>query len=60
MNANSPIFPEGDHVIGAAGVVVEGVLGEHELRVPLKLPNVDRFPSCVRVGNGRDGGMRKK
>lgn len=55
MNANSPVFPEGDHVVGAAGVVVEGALGEHELRVPFELPNIDRFPSFVIGGRWWEG-----
>ena len=44
---SSPVFPERDHVVSAAGVVVEGVLGQHQLGVALELPNVHRLPSCL-------------
>lgn len=41
----SPIFPQRDHVVGTARVVVEGILRQHELRVALKLANVYGLPS---------------
>lgn len=40
-----PVFPERNHVVCPAGVVIEGVLGQHELGVALELPNVHRLPS---------------
>ena len=40
-----PVFPEGDHVVGPAGVIIEGVFGEHELGVALELAHVNRLPS---------------
>lgn len=41
-----PVLPERDHVVRAAGVVIEGVLGQHELRMALELADVHRLPSC--------------
>lgn len=43
----APVFPECDHVVRTAGVVVEGILGQHELRVALELADVHGLPSCV-------------